>query len=42
MLCQQFCDWSAGNPLPLYPTKCVHIPVLAKGWIALIIINYYK
>ena len=23
------------NPLPLYPTKCVHIPVLAKGFIAL-------
>ena len=23
------------NPLPLYPTKCVHILVLAKGLIAL-------
>ena len=25
------------NPLPLYPTKCVHIAVLAKGLIALIL-----
>ena len=28
------------NPLPLYPTKCVHILVLAKGLIALMVFQF--